>query len=181
MIFLDLTVYLEDDNSIQYRGYTKPTDSKRYLNHSSFHPRFVFDSIPFSQLLRTLRNNSKEATRDIELKKCIQDFKDIGYNSAKCIYRGLSWVFHVLHTFPLLSSSDTFHLTRFAGDGRTSYVERTKTNSGAMSSNSRFLFSLVCVQLPFPPIVLPGLLVKCQMHLSSFFNPSAHHRFSPAF
>ena len=52
--FLDLTVYLEDDNSIQHRGYTKPTDSKRYLNPSSFHPRFVFDSIPFSQLLRTV-------------------------------------------------------------------------------------------------------------------------------
>ena len=77
--FLDLTVYIEDDNSIQYRGYTKPTDSKRYLNPSSFHPRFVFDSIPFSQLLRTVRNNSKETTRDIELNKCIQDFKNSGY------------------------------------------------------------------------------------------------------
>ena len=60
--FLDLTLYLENDNTIQYHGYTKPTDSKRYLNPKSFHPRSVFDSIPFSQLLRTVRNNSKGET-----------------------------------------------------------------------------------------------------------------------
>ena len=77
---LDLTVYLEEDNTIQHRGYTKPTDSKRYLNPKSFHPRFVFDSIPFSQLLRTLRNNSKEETRSEELQKCIKKFTNSGYN-----------------------------------------------------------------------------------------------------
>ena len=32
--FLDLTVYLGDDNTIQYKGYTKPTDAKRYLKMS---------------------------------------------------------------------------------------------------------------------------------------------------
>ena len=78
--FLDLTVYLEDDNTIQYRGYTKPTDSKRYLNPASFHPRFVFDSIPFSQMLRTVRNNSKEETRKIEVEECLNNFKNSGYN-----------------------------------------------------------------------------------------------------
>ena len=83
--FLDLTVYLEEDNSIQYRGYTKPTDSKRYLNPQSFHPRFVFQSIPFSQLLRTVRNNSKEETRDRELRKCIQDFENSGYKQDELL------------------------------------------------------------------------------------------------
>ena len=77
--FLDLTLYLENDNTIQYHGYTKPTDSKRYLNPKSFHPRSVFDSIPFSQLLRTVRNNSKEETCNRELEKCVQDFKNSGY------------------------------------------------------------------------------------------------------
>jgi hypothetical protein len=78
--FLDLTVYLEDDNTIQHRGYTKPTDAKRYLNPASFHPRSVFDSIPFSQMLRTVRNNSKEETRKIEVEQCLNDFKNSGYN-----------------------------------------------------------------------------------------------------
>ena len=56
---LDLCVYLEENNSIQYKGYSKATDSKRYLNPNSFHPRSVFNAIPFSQMLQTLRNNSK--------------------------------------------------------------------------------------------------------------------------
>ena len=79
---LDLSAYLDDNNVIHYRGYAKPTDAKRYLNPSSFHPRSVFNSIPFSQLLRTLRNNSKDETRDIELNQCIAHFKASGYNTT---------------------------------------------------------------------------------------------------
>ena len=76
---LDLNVYLDDSNTIHYRGYTKPTDAKRYLNPVSFHPRFVFNSIPFSQLLRTVRNNSKDETRHVEIDQRVQDFKNSGY------------------------------------------------------------------------------------------------------
>ena len=76
---LDLNAYLDDDNTIHYRGYTKPTDAKRYLDPMSFHPRFVFNSIPFSQLLRTVRNNSKDETKHVEIDQCIQDFKSSGY------------------------------------------------------------------------------------------------------
>ena len=53
---LDLCVYVEENNIIQYKGYSKPTDSKRYLNPNSFHPRSVFNAIPYSQILRTIRN-----------------------------------------------------------------------------------------------------------------------------
>ena len=70
--FHDLNVYLDDDNTIQYCGYVKPTDAKRYLNPKSFHPKFVFNSIPFSQILRTLRNNSKEETKIIEIDQMYQ-------------------------------------------------------------------------------------------------------------
>ena len=77
---LDLNVYVEEDNVIEYRGYTKPTDAKRYLNPKSFHPRSVFDSIPFSQLLRTMRNNSKVETRSIEVDQCVKDFTNSGYD-----------------------------------------------------------------------------------------------------
>ena len=76
---LDISAYLDDDNTVHYRSYMKPTDCKRYLNPNSFHPRFVFNSIPFSQLLRTLRNNSKEETKTIETKQCIKDFVNSGY------------------------------------------------------------------------------------------------------
>ncbi len=80
--FLDLCVYLDQDNTLQYRGYSKPTDSKRYLNPNSFHPASVFNSIPFSQMLRTIRNNSKKETMEPELEECVQTFRKSGYNST---------------------------------------------------------------------------------------------------
>ena len=33
---------------------TQPTDAKKYLDPTSFHPQFVFDSMPFSQETKTL-------------------------------------------------------------------------------------------------------------------------------
>ena len=78
---LDLCVYLDDENRVHYKGYSKPTDAKRYLNPTSFHPEAVFNSIPFSQMLRVLRNNSKEETMNIELDQCIQTFRDSGYKN----------------------------------------------------------------------------------------------------
>ena len=82
---LDLSAYLDENNVVHYRGYTKPTDAKRYLNPNSFHPRSIFSSIPFSQMLRTVRNNSKPETRDIELNQCISHFEASGYNHEKLI------------------------------------------------------------------------------------------------
>lgn len=81
--FLDLYVYLDSNNIIQYQGYSKPTDAKRYLNPSSFHPRSVFNAIPFSQMLRTLRNNSKPETTTTELELCVKQFENSGYQIEK--------------------------------------------------------------------------------------------------
>ena len=78
--FLDLSVYLDDNNTIQYKSYSKPTDSKRYLNPNSFHPRSVFNAIPFSQFLRTLRNNSTPETTTTELDRCATYFENSGYD-----------------------------------------------------------------------------------------------------
>ena len=82
---LDLLVYLDENNNIHYRGYTKPTDSKRYLNPSSFHPQSVFNSIPFSQMLRVIRNNSKVETRNEELEQCIKTFSNSGYKTEQLL------------------------------------------------------------------------------------------------
>ena len=82
---MDLCAYLDEDNRIQYRGSTKPTDSKRYLNPMSFHPEAVFNSIPFSQMLRVVRNNSKEETRKTDLEQCIKSFENSGYKANKLV------------------------------------------------------------------------------------------------
>ena len=78
-----LTVYLDEDNTIQYKGYTKPTDAKRYLNSKSFHPKSVFKSIPFSQMIRTIENNSREETRTTQMNDLVKHFENSGYNRQK--------------------------------------------------------------------------------------------------
>ena len=78
--FLDVTLYLDDENNIQYRSYSKPTDAKRYLRPQSFHPKNVFESVPLSQMMRTIERNSREDTKKAEMKKMIDDFVRSGYN-----------------------------------------------------------------------------------------------------
>ena len=80
---LDLGVYLDQDNSIQHRGYSKPTDSKRYLHPHSFHPKSIFNAIPYSQMLRTLRNNSKPDESAEELDICLKHFENSGYEKER--------------------------------------------------------------------------------------------------
>ena len=80
---LELTAYLDEDNTIHYKSYTKPTDSKRYLNTRSFHPRPVFKSIPFSQMIRAIHNNSKEETRTSQMTELIRHFKNSGYSEQE--------------------------------------------------------------------------------------------------
>ena len=53
--YLDQTLYLDDENNIQYKSYSKPTDAKRFLNPRSFHPPHVFKSVPTSQMIRQLK------------------------------------------------------------------------------------------------------------------------------
>ena len=77
---LDITPYLEEDTTIHYKGFSKPTDAKRYLNTKSFHPRSVFQSIPFSQMIRIMENNSKEDTRIEQVNELINHFENSGYN-----------------------------------------------------------------------------------------------------
>ena len=77
--FLDVTFYIDEHNQIQYRSYTKPTDAKCYLSPQSFHTNSVFKSVPLSQMIRTIERNSKEETKNSEMKKMIDDFEKSGY------------------------------------------------------------------------------------------------------
>ena len=78
--FLDITLYLGENNKIFYRSYTKPTDAKRYLRPQSFHPKNVFKAVPFSQMLSTLERNSEETWEEKEMEKMLGDFKKSGYD-----------------------------------------------------------------------------------------------------
>ena len=72
-------MYIDDNNQIQWRSYTKPTDAKRYLRPQSFHPKNVFTSVPTSQMIRTIERNSDENVEKTEMKKLIHDFEQSGY------------------------------------------------------------------------------------------------------
>ena len=78
--FLDVTFYIDQHNNIQYKSYTKPTDAKRYLRPQSFHPKSVFKSVPFSQMIRILERNSSEETKKTEMEKLKEHFKESGYD-----------------------------------------------------------------------------------------------------
>jgi hypothetical protein len=83
--FLDITLYLDSDNKIQYKLYTKPTDVRNYLQTNSFHPNHVFNSAAFSQMQRVANRNSKEETRQLQfdIQQLKSDLRRIGHDPVK--------------------------------------------------------------------------------------------------
>ena len=77
--YLDITIYFDEENRIQYRSYTKPTDAKRFLQPSSFHPNNVFNSVPYSQMKRTIQHNSTKENCEKEMKELMNNFEKSGY------------------------------------------------------------------------------------------------------
>ena len=77
----DACIYVEEIK-ILYGEYTKPADAKRYVNTNSFLPGAVFDSVPSSQMLRTISNYSKETIQMDKLNKNIIYFAN-GYYPDK--------------------------------------------------------------------------------------------------
>ena len=83
--FLEISVYLHGDNIIPYSPYSKPTDAKRYLNPNNFHPKSVFNAIPFSQMLKTMRNSSKPDIATSQARISFKTFENSGYNPEKLL------------------------------------------------------------------------------------------------
>ena len=81
--FLDVTLFFDDNNLIQHRLYTKPTDSRRYLNTSSFHDPAVFKSVPLSQLLRVMNRNLVLDLRANDIEKLKTDLQRSGYKASQ--------------------------------------------------------------------------------------------------
>ena len=68
--FLDVTLMLNDDNTIEYKLYKKDTDARLYLKTDSFHPAHVFNSVTFSQMIRIIQRNSQDST-------CVEDMAEL--------------------------------------------------------------------------------------------------------
>ena len=79
--FLDVTLYLNENNKIQYKGYSKPTDARRFLSPNSFHPKHVFKSVPMSQMIRAFNRNSNENSLNAELRETKNCLIKSGYKA----------------------------------------------------------------------------------------------------
>ena len=78
--FLDVKLYLDEDDKIQYRLYKKETDARLYLKPTSFHPNHVFKSIIFSQMIRIIDRNSQDHTCVEDLQELKDDLMQSGHN-----------------------------------------------------------------------------------------------------
>ena len=81
--YLDVELYLDDDGQIQYKLYRKETDARQYLNTGSYHPDNVFDSVPFSQMLRVIEQNSRDDTRVADLQDLKEYLMKCGHSEEK--------------------------------------------------------------------------------------------------
>ncbi|XP_069473373.1 uncharacterized protein [Ambystoma mexicanum] len=76
--FLDVCLEIKD-NRISTNVYHKPTDVNNLLHFSSFHPKSMLDSLPYSQILRLKRIISDPAGLDVECTKLLDKFEKRGY------------------------------------------------------------------------------------------------------
>jgi hypothetical protein len=76
--FLDTIVYKED-GILKTKLYTKPTDKKQYLHHTSSHPAHTKLAIPYSQALRYRRIITDDNLLTLELTKLKDKFHNRKY------------------------------------------------------------------------------------------------------
>ena len=77
--FLDVTVHLREGR-LTTELFTKPTSSLAYLLRNSYHPRRVFDALPYGEFVRTRRNCSTIESYDSHSYRLLQAFVERGYN-----------------------------------------------------------------------------------------------------
>ena len=77
--FLDIQFRFAENKSLQTDLYTKPTDSRSYLNFSSCHPNYTFSGNVYSQALRLRRIINCDDRLSTRLEELKVDFKKSGY------------------------------------------------------------------------------------------------------
>ncbi|KAM8977451.1 CRACD-like protein [Pelodytes ibericus] len=81
LVFLDLNISIDHDNSIKTNLFRKPTATNNLLSWESYHPEPLRRSIPIGQYLRARRNCSSLALFQQEANKLRQMFRSRGYPS----------------------------------------------------------------------------------------------------
>ncbi|XP_069486826.1 uncharacterized protein [Ambystoma mexicanum] len=76
--FLDVNLSIVN-NKIATSIYHKPTDVNNLLHYSSFHPRAMLQSLPYSQILRLKRIISDPEVLDKECTNLVSKFQNRGY------------------------------------------------------------------------------------------------------
>ncbi|CAH2272748.1 Hypothetical predicted protein [Pelobates cultripes] len=79
--FLDLQIFVTG-NHIGYTLYSKPTDRNTILHATSFHPTKLKESLPVSQFVRILRNNSDHNLAQVQIEGMFKKRVACGYSKA---------------------------------------------------------------------------------------------------
>jgi hypothetical protein len=77
--FLDMTISLNNDNSISTTLFQKPMNKHEFVHYQSNHPRHLLKSLPYSCGLRIKRTCSDTKIQETELEKLMLKFKNRGY------------------------------------------------------------------------------------------------------
>ncbi|CAH2284771.1 Hypothetical predicted protein, partial [Pelobates cultripes] len=77
--FLDVRLY-QEEGRIAYTLFSKPTDSNTLLHAKSHHPKHLISSLPQSQFMRVIRNNSNAVNTQHQLQTVWNKFLSRGYN-----------------------------------------------------------------------------------------------------
>ncbi|XP_056416174.1 immunoglobulin superfamily member 3 [Hyla sarda] len=80
--FLDLTIMIDETNTIQTKVFRKPTSTNNLLHWQSWHPVTLRRSIPVGQFLRAKRNCSTQDTFEAESVELSRRFRARGYPLA---------------------------------------------------------------------------------------------------
>ena len=77
--FLDVTISINNDNTLSTDLYIKPTDTHQYLLSTSAHPKHTKQSIPYSLALRLRRICSEDETFKYRTRQLLEYLTQRGY------------------------------------------------------------------------------------------------------
>eukprot|EP00116_Pleurobrachia_bachei_P000624 sb/3460886/ len=148
--FLDTSVTIENSR-IHYRLYRKPTDARDYLKTDSYHPKHVFKSVIFSQMIRVINRNSRESTRledlnelKIDLLRSGQLERDLDHFQSKAVDRAqMLSLGEPGSSKPDTPKSLVFATTFFEGiDELRSYLKGLEEDIAAITGGCTVLLSM---------------------------------------
>ena len=83
--FLDTKVFIDENNLLKTKLYTKDTDTHNYLHRKSAHPENLKRAIPYGQALRIRRICTTDDDATIEFEKLKDNFVQKGYGKSEVL------------------------------------------------------------------------------------------------